>query len=177
MNAIKHKNKAGQARRVLAVIRERLEARKVQPAKHVIVCCGLGVADDAVSCWVLDLPEDAVVDDEFEYAYDYTFHVERIKELLFADVIGKCGNVEAQLAQLAKLSAATSPLLLIGKGEVMTALAADDRRVGTLVWFGTGEIALTTVQRCREVGVKIVKCPDVPDWCDKWGRVFALLRY
>jgi hypothetical protein len=176
VNAIKHENKAGQARRVLTVIREKLEAHKTQPVKHVILCCGLG-NDDNVHFWLLELPKNAVVDGEFEYAYDYTFHVERIKELLYADVIQKCANGEAQVAQLAKLSAASSPLLLLGKDEVMTALAADDRRVGTIVWFGSGEIAVPTLHRCREVGVKIIKCPDSPDFCDRWGRIFALLRY
>ncbi len=191
--AIKHKNKAGrqkkelflffslyrcvvdagQGKRVLDFVKDFFEQGNVS---DVIVCCGLGEGDK-ISLFQLNIPTNAVLVENFEYYYDYVFHAERIKEILFCDVC-VTSDESKLMEQLNKMCNQSSPLLFLGKEETLRALFADERRLGSIVMFGGENLDMKTLEQCRAVGVKINKLSaDKTGFCDKWGSLFGIARY
>ena len=106
------------------------------------------------------------------------FHTERIKDLLFSDVVVRADEAKL-LEQLQKLCGQSSLLLFLGKEEVLKGIDAEDRRLGTMVIFGAGDdlLSVEVLEKCRNHGIRIHKLALDLAFCDKWGKIFGIARY
>lgn len=183
VKAIKHANKKGQIMQVLKCIRERTADRKVFGGNGCVVCCGLPTDGDKIFYEEV-VPPHAPVEQE-EYYYDYVFHMDRLRELFHADVVKRLADEEKALADTRRLAMAASPLLLVGKAEVLKCMDELPGCINVVVLFDgpdhTSMLSDAFVQRLRESKCVIHRVPATTDatreFVKQFGAVFAHKRY
>ena len=173
IKAIKHKNKAFQSSSVIALILQKNEERKKTPY-DMIVCCGMN--EKGIEYFELHAPKGSVA--EAEYFHDFCFHNERIREVMYSDVI----TVEEKedIEDLLRLCGSNSPLLLLGKKEVMENLNEIPGQMHKLFLIDE-DVSDELIKLCRSGGCKISKmrCKNqsTKDFKEKWGGYFGIKRY
>lgn len=182
VKGIKHSNKKGQIGRVLAHIRERTLDRKTFGGRGCVVCCGLDNTDQIFYDEVRPPHADIEVE---EYFYDYVFHMDKLRELFYADVVVRVDEA-ATRAELQRLAMSSSPLLLLGPVEVIKCMNETPGCVNVVTMFDGGPknsdfLSDSFVQRLRDTKAVLRRVPVVTDdtreFVKGFGFVFAQRRY
>lgn len=161
---IKHQNKRYQINQVLYYIDSRLEGATRFGGNGRIICCGFNKKDEAVY-YELESPNKI---QEFEYHYGYTFHVARIMEIYYEDVIYEAESEE--IGGLKKHIMDADNMIALGE-EIETAL---DMKIVDRVYMGT-DPELEMINRVTLSGGKIGIIKD-REFLEKYPTL-VLLRY
>lgn len=182
VKGIKHSNKKGQIVRVLEEIRARTGDRKTFGGNGKVLCCGL---DNLDKIHYEEVESPHVPVEKEEYFYDYTFHVAKIRELFYADVILRVDESKT-LADVQRLALMSSPLLLLGKAEVMKCMEEAPGCINVITLFDGEQknsdfLNESFVQRLRDTKCVIHRVSSVADetreFVKKFGAIFGHKRY
>lgn len=159
ISAIRHKNKRQQIYSVIKYIEEQNEDILDKSFweygySHGVIICG---AFDKSHRPVYEFIESPILITDFEYYYGYQFQMERIKELMFGDVIDKiefCRNNES-ISDLLQRFENHFEMLVVGEDEINYTL--ENKYLEKIFVRENYEIDLSLISKSKEAKTKIVK--------------------
>lgn len=174
--AIKHTNKRGQSKSVLAYIIKHTEEFKKLDGNGAIICAGI---DNSNSIFYRYIPAPSLIT-SFEYYYDYVFNMNRIKEIFFDGNVVRLDDSKQSYYRntIIKRINSSDPLIILGN-EIHKSL--DLNMVQEIYYFSSESIPYETLERVVEYNIKI-NCFDMDnihnkDMFKKYGIMIGTLRY
>jgi len=155
VSTIKHEYKKTQIQKSLNLIKNKSKTTNHFQPNGLIICCGYNKLGK-IGYYEIQIPPEYNGNLQFEYYYGYKFNTNRIKELLFSNLIFSQTPKKTQLKYIEHLETQIKQVdkcLVIGD---KVSISLDQNLAKQIYYFSNDEITMDFIQQIQDSGAKLV---------------------
>ena len=180
VSTIKHEYKKKQIQKSLNLLKNQTKTSKHFQPNGLIICCGYNKLGK-IGYYELKIPQEYDEQIRFEYYYGYKFNTNRIKELLFSNLILSQMPTETQLKHLEQLE---TQIKNVDQSVVLgdkVSISLDQNLAKQIYYFSNDEITMDFIQQIQNSGAQLVlfdmNLVECREFGNKYGKLISILHF